>query len=73
MYCKGGAMASHSNKGKEVETSRKGFKRMRKEFTPNSSASRAPPARRFRAQDIEEHGLKWFNAQKEAKLMKAHP
>ncbi|MCD9644598.1 hypothetical protein HAX54_032953 [Datura stramonium] len=28
---------------------------------------RAPPARRFRAQAVEEHGIKWFNAQKEAK------
>ncbi|MCE3217059.1 hypothetical protein HAX54_010201, partial [Datura stramonium] len=32
-----------------------------------SSATKAPPARRFRAKVVEEHGLKWFNIQKEAK------
>ncbi|MCD7467279.1 hypothetical protein HAX54_004617 [Datura stramonium] len=56
------AMASHINKSKEVATSRKGFKRLTKEAAPSSSAPKAPPARRFRAQDVEEHGLKWFNS-----------
>ncbi|MCD9643873.1 hypothetical protein HAX54_031757, partial [Datura stramonium] len=33
----------------------------------NSSAAKAPHSRRFKAKAVEEHGLKWFNAQKEAK------
>ncbi|MCD9645773.1 hypothetical protein HAX54_034973 [Datura stramonium] len=61
------AMASHENKGKDVETSRKGFKSLRKGVPHSLPTQRAPLARRFGAQAIEEHGLKWFNAQKEAK------
>ncbi|MCD9643261.1 hypothetical protein HAX54_030559, partial [Datura stramonium] len=47
------AMASHANKGKEVATSSKGFKRLR----------------RFGAKAMEEHGLEWFNAHKENKYV----
>ncbi|MCE3050384.1 hypothetical protein HAX54_047084, partial [Datura stramonium] len=63
------AMASRANKGKEVATSRKGFKWLRKRVAHSSSTPRAPPSRRFRAQSIEEHGLKWFNMQKEARYL----
>ncbi|MCD7445833.1 hypothetical protein HAX54_000072, partial [Datura stramonium] len=38
-----------------------------KGVSPSSSVPRAPPARRFRVKAVEEHGLKWFNAQKEDK------
>ncbi|MCD7459492.1 hypothetical protein HAX54_041037, partial [Datura stramonium] len=31
-----------------------------------SSAAKAPPTKRFGAKAVEEHGLKWFNAQKVA-------
>ncbi|MCD7456336.1 hypothetical protein HAX54_031333 [Datura stramonium] len=32
-----------------------------------SSSAKAPLARKFGAKVVEEHGLKWFNAQKDAK------
>ncbi|MCE0481357.1 hypothetical protein HAX54_039039, partial [Datura stramonium] len=32
-----------------------------------SSASKASPARRFRAKEVELHGLTWFNTKKKAK------
>ncbi|MCD9640546.1 hypothetical protein HAX54_025905 [Datura stramonium] len=38
-----GAMALRANKGKEVATSSKVFKRLRKGFAPSSSAPKAPP------------------------------
>ncbi|MCD7453237.1 hypothetical protein HAX54_020180, partial [Datura stramonium] len=60
-------MASRANKGKEVETSSKGFKRLRKGVTPSSSVPRVHPTRMFEAKSIEEHWLKCFNALKEAK------
>ncbi|MCD9638623.1 hypothetical protein HAX54_022710 [Datura stramonium] len=72
-----GVMLSCANKDKEVANSSKGFKWLRRGVTPRSSAPRAPPARRFGAQDIEEHGLKWFNEKKRpnttwrTRLMKA--
>ncbi|MCD9639652.1 hypothetical protein HAX54_024304 [Datura stramonium] len=72
-----GAIVSHANKGKEVDTSRKDFKGLIKGVTPSSLAPRAPPARNFRAQAIEEHGLKWSmhkrrpNTTLRTRLMKA--
>ncbi|MCD9643827.1 hypothetical protein HAX54_031674, partial [Datura stramonium] len=51
----------------EVATLSKGFKRLRKGVALSSSLQRAPSARRFEDKVVEEHGLKWFNAQKEAK------
>ncbi|MCD7460655.1 hypothetical protein HAX54_044068 [Datura stramonium] len=56
-----------SDKGKEVAIASKGFKRLRKGVASSSSAQKAPHVRRFGAKAAEEHGLKWFNAQKEAK------
>ncbi|MCD9638700.1 hypothetical protein HAX54_022824 [Datura stramonium] len=69
-----GAMASHVDRGREVVVASKGFKRLKKEVASkrfkrlmSSSAQKAPPSRRFGAKVMEKHGLKWFNAQKEAK------
>ncbi|MCD7461742.1 hypothetical protein HAX54_047003 [Datura stramonium] len=64
-----GTMASRAYKGKEVAVSSKGFKRLRKGVTSSSSTQKAPPARRFGAKAMEEHGLKWFNAQKKEKYV----
>ncbi|MCD7460620.1 hypothetical protein HAX54_043986 [Datura stramonium] len=54
--------------GKEITTSSKEFKRLRKGVALSSSILRAPPARRFGAQAMEEHGLKWFNAKKKLNM-----
>ncbi|MCD9645870.1 hypothetical protein HAX54_035180 [Datura stramonium] len=63
-----GTMASHVDKGKEVEVSNQGLKRLRKGTKGSTSlATKAPNARRFGATAMEPHGLKWFNAKKEAK------
>ncbi|MCD7454000.1 hypothetical protein HAX54_023143, partial [Datura stramonium] len=51
-----GVMASRANKGKEVATSSKGFKRLRKEVALSSLVPRAPPAGRFRAKVVESMG-----------------
>ncbi|MCD7468587.1 hypothetical protein HAX54_006947, partial [Datura stramonium] len=61
-------MDSRANKGKEVATSRKEFKRLRKGVVVSSLVPRAPPSRRFGAKAVEEHGLRWFNAQNEGIL-----
>ncbi|MCE0481251.1 hypothetical protein HAX54_038846 [Datura stramonium] len=46
----------------------KGLKRLREGTKGSKSlAAKAPPVGRFGAKAINEHGLKWFNAQKEAK------
>ncbi|MCD7464512.1 hypothetical protein HAX54_052909 [Datura stramonium] len=59
-----------ANKGKKVETANKGLKRLRKGSKgSSSSAANATPARRFGAKAVEPHGLKWFNAQKEADIL----
>ncbi|MCE2055239.1 hypothetical protein HAX54_042264, partial [Datura stramonium] len=61
-------MASRANNGKEVVVSDKGLKGLRKGTKGSKSSTiKSPPARRFRANALEEHGLKWFNAEKEAK------
>ncbi|MCE2055061.1 hypothetical protein HAX54_041871, partial [Datura stramonium] len=61
-------MASRVDKGKEVVVADKGLKRLRKGTKGlKSLAAKTPPARRFRAKAIKEHGLKWFNTEKEAK------
>ncbi|MCE5166211.1 hypothetical protein HAX54_015849, partial [Datura stramonium] len=60
------AMASHAYKGKEVVVASKGFKKPRKRVASSSLAQKVPPVRRFGAKVVEEHGPKWFNAQKEA-------
>ncbi|MCD7462843.1 hypothetical protein HAX54_049455 [Datura stramonium] len=61
-------MASHADKGKEVVVLDKGLKRLRKGTKgPKSSTTKAPAARRFGEKVMEKHGLKWLNAQKEAK------
>ncbi|MCD7453029.1 hypothetical protein HAX54_019349, partial [Datura stramonium] len=51
-------MTSRANKGKEVATSSKGFKRLRKGVALSSSVPRAPFARLFGAKAMKEHGLK---------------
>ncbi|MCD9560491.1 hypothetical protein HAX54_019177, partial [Datura stramonium] len=60
------SISSQVEKGKVVETSSKGTKRLRKRVVASTSVLRALPARRFGVQDVGEHGLKWFNTQKEA-------
>ncbi|MCD7473414.1 hypothetical protein HAX54_015252 [Datura stramonium] len=60
-------MVSRANKGKEVAVGSKGFKKLRKGVASSLSSQKEPPIRRFGAKAVEEHGLKWFNAQKEAK------
>ncbi|MCD9643646.1 hypothetical protein HAX54_031278 [Datura stramonium] len=64
---KGSIMTSRADKGKELVVARKVFKRLRKGVASSLSSQKAPPTRRFAAKVVEEHGLKWFNAQKEAK------
>ncbi|MCD7449166.1 hypothetical protein HAX54_049719, partial [Datura stramonium] len=60
-------MASRADKEKEVIVAEKGLRQLRKGTKESkSSTTKAPPARRFGEKFIEEHGLKWFNAQKEA-------
>ncbi|MCD7464279.1 hypothetical protein HAX54_052397, partial [Datura stramonium] len=66
-------MASYAEKGKEVAIASKGLKRLRRKVASSSSAQKAPPARRFGAKVVEEHGLKWFTAQKEAKYVFSKP
>ncbi|MCE3050518.1 hypothetical protein HAX54_047412, partial [Datura stramonium] len=59
------------DKQKEVIVADKGLKRLKKGTKGSkSSAAKAPPTRRFAAEAIEEHGLKWFNAKKEAKYVR---
>ncbi|MCE3216524.1 hypothetical protein HAX54_006778 [Datura stramonium] len=53
-------------KDKEVETSSKGFKRPKKGVSPSSLVLMEPPTRKFGAKAVEEHGIEWFNSQKEA-------
>ncbi|MCD9646484.1 hypothetical protein HAX54_036355 [Datura stramonium] len=65
--CVAGTMASRADKEREVAVASKGFKRLRKGVALSSLAQKVPPSRRFGAKAVEEHGLKWFNAQKEAK------
>ncbi|MCD7471615.1 hypothetical protein HAX54_012191, partial [Datura stramonium] len=61
-------MASKADNGKEVEISNKGLKRFQKETKGlSSSAAKRTLPMRFRAKVVEPHGLKWFQAQKEAK------
>ncbi|MCE2055414.1 hypothetical protein HAX54_042540, partial [Datura stramonium] len=60
-------MASGADKGKEVSVARKGFKRLMEGVSLSSSTQKAPPARSFGAKAVEEHGIKCFNTQKEAK------
>ncbi|MCE0480559.1 hypothetical protein HAX54_037526, partial [Datura stramonium] len=61
-------VVSHADKGKEVVVADKGLKRLRKGTKgPKSLATKAPPAWRFGAKVVKEHGLKWFSAQNEAK------
>ncbi|MCD7451903.1 hypothetical protein HAX54_013982, partial [Datura stramonium] len=51
-------MASYEDKGKEVIVTDKGLKRLRKGTKGSkSSATKAPPARRFGAKVMEEYGL----------------
>lgn len=53
-----GTMASKANKGKEVDPTTTGFKRLRKDTKgASSSATKATPARRFGAKVVEPHGL----------------
>ncbi|MCD9646013.1 hypothetical protein HAX54_035508, partial [Datura stramonium] len=59
-------MASRANKEKEVVVASKGLRRLQKGVASSSSTQKAPPARIFGAKSVEEHELKWFNAQKEA-------
>ncbi|MCE3052206.1 hypothetical protein HAX54_051856 [Datura stramonium] len=58
-------MASQTDKGKEVAIANKGFKRLGKGVASSSSVQKAPLSRKFGAKDMQKHGLKWFNAQKE--------
>ncbi|MCE3051556.1 hypothetical protein HAX54_050181, partial [Datura stramonium] len=61
-------MESRDNKGKEVVVADKCLKRLSKGTKGSKSPpAKAPPTRRFRVKAIEDHGLKWFNTQKEAK------
>ncbi|MCD7467515.1 hypothetical protein HAX54_004985 [Datura stramonium] len=64
---KGITMSSRADKGREIAVARKWFRRLRKGVASSSSAQKIPSIRRFGAKDVEEHGIKWFNAQKEAK------
>ncbi|MCD7453976.1 hypothetical protein HAX54_022894, partial [Datura stramonium] len=60
-------MSSQDDKGKEVVVVDKGLKWLGKGTKgSNSSAVKAPHVRRFKAKVIEDHVIKWFNAQKEA-------
>ncbi|MCD7468179.1 hypothetical protein HAX54_006136, partial [Datura stramonium] len=61
-------MASCVDKGKEVGVIDKGHKRLKKGTKGSkSSTTKTPPIRRFGAKVVEQHGLKWFNAQKLSK------
>ncbi|MCD9639124.1 hypothetical protein HAX54_023477, partial [Datura stramonium] len=63
-------MVSRSNKGKEVVVADKGLKWIRKGTKRSkSSTAKAPPTRRFGAKAVEDHSLKWFNAQKEESML----
>ncbi|MCE3051787.1 hypothetical protein HAX54_050804, partial [Datura stramonium] len=61
-------MASRANKDKEVATSNKRFKRLRKGVVPSSSVPCSPTTRRFGAKPVEEHGHKLFNAKKKSNM-----
>ncbi|MCD9640535.1 hypothetical protein HAX54_025889, partial [Datura stramonium] len=63
-------MTSKYGKGKEVETTNKGLKRLRKGTKGlSSSTTKATPARKSGAKVVEPHRLKWFNTQKEPNML----
>ncbi|MCE2056068.1 hypothetical protein HAX54_044007 [Datura stramonium] len=60
-------MESRADKGKEVAVASKELKRLNKGVESSLSAQKATPAGRIRAKGLEEHWIKWVNAQKEEK------